>query len=83
MSFACLAKEVKNFATLVAFDFKGHGYSKNQKKIEDMSIETLVYETIEVLKEIMHKFPDKNVVLVGHSMGGSVCTRVADLLTNK
>lgn len=45
-SFACLAKEVKHFGTLVAFDFKGHGHSKNTKDVEDMSIETLVNETI-------------------------------------
>ena len=31
----------------------------------------------------MHKYSDKNVVLVGHSLGGSVCARVADILTNK
>ncbi len=27
-SFACLAGEVKKFATLVAFDFRGHGFNK-------------------------------------------------------
>lgn len=48
-----------------------------------MSIDTLVTETIEVLKQIMQKFPDKNCVLVGHSMGGSVCARVVDILTNQ
>lgn len=83
MSFACLAKEVKHFGTLVAFDFKGHGFSKNTKNVEDMSIETLVNETIEILKQILQKFPDKNCILVGHSMGGSVCARVTDALTNK
>lgn len=31
----------------------------------------------------MLKFPDKNVVLVGHSLGGSVCARLTDELTNK
>ena len=31
----------------------------------------------------MLKYPDKNVVLVGHSLGGSICARVTDLLTNK
>lgn len=31
----------------------------------------------------MLKYPDKNIVLVGHSLGGSVCARVTDLLTNK
>lgn len=48
-----------------------------------MSIETLVSETIEVLKYVMLKYPDKNVVLIGHSLGGSVCARVTDALTNK
>lgn len=57
MSFACLAKEVKQFATLVAYDFKGHGSSKNHKNVEDMSIETMINECIEVLKQVMHKFP--------------------------
>lgn len=31
----------------------------------------------------MKIYPDKNIILVGHSLGGSVCTRVADVLTNK
>ena len=83
MSFALLAKEVKHFGTLIAFDFKGHGFSKNQKNVQDMSIGSLVNETIEILKYVMLKFPDKNVVLVGHSLGGSVCARVTDQLTNK
>jgi protein phosphatase methylesterase 1 len=57
MSFALLAKEVKNFATLLAFDFKGHGASKNMQNLEDMSIETLINETIQILKLQMHKYP--------------------------
>lgn len=47
-----------------------------------MSIKTLVIETIEVLKQVMNKYPDKNVVLIGHSLGGSICARVTDILTN-
>jgi protein phosphatase methylesterase 1 len=31
----------------------------------------------------MLKFPNKNFVLIGHSLGGSVCARVTDALTNK
>jgi len=27
-SFACLAKEVKNWGRLASFDIRGHGYSK-------------------------------------------------------
>jgi protein phosphatase methylesterase 1 len=33
MSFALLAKEVKHFGTLLAFDFKGHGASKNLQNV--------------------------------------------------
>lgn len=43
-----------------------------------MSIGTLVTETIQVLKYVMLKFPDKNIVLIGHSLGGSICARVTD-----
>lgn len=32
---------------------------------------------------MLQKFPDKNCVLVGHSMGGSVCARVTDILSNQ
>ena len=46
MSFATLAREVKHFATLVAFDLKGHGWSKKNGDNEDLSIETLNSETI-------------------------------------
>jgi len=45
LSFATLAREVKNFGTLVAFDLKGHGFSKKNNN-EDFSIETLNSETI-------------------------------------
>ena len=31
----------------------------------------------------MNKYPDKNVIMIGHSMGGSVCARVTDVMTNQ
>ncbi len=31
----------------------------------------------------MDKYNDKNIVIIGHSMGGSVACRVTDILTNK
>ena len=46
MSFACLAKEVKHFATVVSFDFKGHGASKKYKNTSDLSIASMIAETI-------------------------------------
>ncbi len=81
LSFATLAREVKHFGTILAFDFKGHGFSKKHNN-EDFSIETLNSEAIETLKELLHRFPDKNVVIVGHSLGGSVACRIVDILTN-
>jgi hypothetical protein len=46
MSFAALAKEVKNFGILIAFDLKGHGLSKKKNNNEDLSIDSLCNETI-------------------------------------
>jgi len=37
-SFATLAKEVKHFGTLLAFDMKGHGSSKKDNSAFDYSI---------------------------------------------
>jgi surfactin synthase thioesterase subunit len=31
----------------------------------------------------MDRFHDKNVVIIGHSMGGSVACRLTDILTNQ
>ncbi len=45
LSFATLAREVKHFGTVLAFDLKGHGSSKKQNN-EDYSIETLCSETV-------------------------------------
>ncbi len=67
------------FGTLVAFDLKGHGFSKKQAS-EDYSIGTLCSETIETLKQLMQRFPEKNVVVVGHSLGGSIAVRIVDAL---
>ena len=30
----------------------------------------------------MQKYPEKNVVIVGHSLGGSIACRIVDTLTN-
>lgn len=73
---------MKHFATIVAFDLKGHGFSKKEHSNEDYSIETLCSESIEALKELLQRFPDKNVVVVGHSLGGSIACRIVDTLTN-
>lgn len=59
LSFATLAKEVKNFGTLVAYDLKGHGFSKKEVGEGDFSIDTLNSEAIETLKELMQRYPEE------------------------
>ena len=42
LSFAVLAKQVKKFASIAAFDFKGHGASKKTEDLANLSKEALV-----------------------------------------
>ena len=30
----------------------------------------------------MQKYPDKNVIIIGHSLGGSIACQIVDTLTN-
>lgn len=30
----------------------------------------------------MAKYSNKNVITIGHSLGGSICARITDMLTN-
>lgn len=71
-----MAKETKKFGTVIAFDLKGHGHSKSTKNLEDMSIEALVEETTYILKETMKLYSNQNIIMIGHSLGGSICCRV-------
>ncbi len=64
-SFACLGGEIKKFATIAAFDFRGHGMSK-QEDGSDLSSDTLVKDTIEVLKYLYDKFSDRTFIIIGH-----------------
>lgn len=82
LSFATLGREIKQFGTLLAYDLKGHGFSKKLNNGDDYCIETLCSEAIETLKELLQRFPEKNVVIVGHSLGGSIGCRITDMLTN-
>lgn len=60
LSFAPLAKIVKSdkyAGTLVSFDFRGHG-GHNHENESDMSIDSLIQETVHVLKYTITKYPD-------------------------
>ena len=69
-----LSREIKSFCRVAAFDFRGHGLSKEEDE-EDYSIETLVKDTIKVIQYICTKFPSSSIIVIGHSMGGAVATK--------
>ena len=82
LSFAPLAGINKKYRT-ISFDFRGHGFN-TMSEGEDLSQETLIRDTIRVLEFVNEKFPGECMVVVGHSMGGSIATKtVAEVFKNK
>ena len=73
LSFAPLALVNKNYR-IIAFDFRGHGFN-TQTPSNDLSEKTLINDTIEVLNHVHEKYPDENLVIIGHSIGGSIATK--------
>jgi len=65
-SFACFASEIKKFATVVAFDFRGHGQSKVEKNANDFSADTLIADSINVFQHVEKLFPNFTIIIIGH-----------------
>jgi len=40
--------------------------------------ENLINETIRALKHIVERYPEQSIIIVGHSMGGSIATKTVD-----
>ncbi|XP_071737214.1 uncharacterized protein [Rutidosis leptorrhynchoides] len=75
LSFAISTRVIKEKARVVAMDLRGHGKSATENEI-DMSIETLCSDVQAVVKTMYGDDPPA-IVLVGHSMGGSMAVHVA------
>ncbi|EEF36892.1 Protein phosphatase methylesterase, putative [Ricinus communis] len=75
LSFALSASKIKEKARIVAMDLRGHGKTSTENDL-DLSIETMCNDVVAVLKEMYGDNPPA-IVLVGHSMGGSVAVHVA------
>lgn len=75
LSFALSAGKIKEKARVVAMDLRGHGKSTTDNDL-DLSIETLCSDVFAVLKTMYGESPPA-IVLIGHSMGGSVAVHVA------
>jgi len=76
LSFAALAKQFKTDSTVVAFDFRGHGANTTENP-NDLSEETLINDAIEVMRYTSELFREASIMIVGHSMGGSIATKSA------
>ncbi|CAL5027315.1 unnamed protein product [Urochloa decumbens] len=75
LSFALAASHMKDKARVVAMDLRGHGKSTTSNDL-DLSIETLTNDVIAVIRKMYGASPPA-IILVGHSMGGSVAVHVA------
>ncbi|RLM75334.1 protein phosphatase methylesterase 1 [Panicum miliaceum] len=75
LSFALAARQMKDKARVVAMDLRGHGKSTTSNDL-DLSIETLTNDVIAVIRAMYGDSPPA-IILVGHSMGGSVAVHVA------
>ena len=74
MSFAVMAEILKPTSTVVAFDWRGHGENTSPNPA-DMSQANLISDTLEVLNYVHAKFPERTIILVGHSMGGAIAVK--------
>mmetsp|Transcript_19972 Transcript_19972/g.14434 ORF Transcript_19972/g.14434 Transcript_19972/m.14434 type:complete len:91 (+) Transcript_19972:462-734(+) len=75
MSFAALAGKLKTDSIVVAFDYRGHGDHYCQDET-NLAKEVLVDESTKVLEHVSKKYPENTIIIVGHSMGGSIATFV-------
>lgn len=75
LSFALSASKIKDKVRVVAMDLRGHGKSTTKNDL-DLAIETLCNDVVALLKTMYGESPPA-IILVGHSMGGSVAVQVA------
>ncbi|RDX91609.1 Protein phosphatase methylesterase 1, partial [Mucuna pruriens] len=75
LSFAVSASKIKEKARVVAVDLRGHGKSLTENDL-DLSVETMCNDVLAVIKELYSNSPPA-IILVGHSMGGSIAVHVA------
>lgn len=45
------------------------------KDTDDLSADTLINDTQNVVEYLTKKYPDPTIIVVGHSMGGSIAAK--------
>jgi protein phosphatase methylesterase 1 len=74
LSFSLLAKELLSIAQVFAPDLKCHGETPGNPAV-DLSLENLVADVITIARQILPA--GKRLLIVGHSLGGSIAIRSA------
>ncbi|KAI0648689.1 protein phosphatase methylesterase [Trametes meyenii] len=90
LTFACMAKEITDMSKgecgVLSYDCRGHGKTKhlNGEKSsaeENLDVDVLTEDLVHLVQAV---FPDvqtaPSLLLVGHSLGGSVCVRACPTL---
>ena len=77
MTFARLTDFAKEKYTIVAWDQRGHGdHRRDDETVMDQ--ETLIQDTLKMLDYTLNRFKNKSILLVGHSMGGSIAIKTME-----
>ncbi|KAG6622350.1 Protein phosphatase methylesterase [Phytophthora cinnamomi] len=86
MTWCLVTAMLKETCTVHAFDLRGHGQTHTTQD-DDLSIETLVQDTLHVLDHVIPPTAPKTedapepenpqTIIVGHSLGGALAVRVA------
>lgn len=77
LSFALSAGLMKEKVRVVAMDMRGHGSTFTEDET-DLSVERLSKDVIDVIQTMYGSDPP-SIVLVGHSMGGAIAVRTAEM----
>lgn len=62
----------------LAIDFRGHGDTKTDDD-DDLSAETMANDIASVINKLYEDKAPKNILIMGHSMGGAIAVHIADL----
>ena len=46
----------------------------------NLTQDNLINETIRAIKHVVERYPEQSIILVGHSMGGSIATKCIDFI---
>jgi len=76
LSWAATVKALGRSVRAVALDLRGHGDTHTDDD-SDLSMETLTRDTIALIRALSADAPSSSIILVGHSLGGSLAVHVA------